>query len=93
MKKSVQLGTLPLVMDGGLVSMALIGMRFGRMLCRDGAAFSDGFRTGHKRRKAFKKLVEHFAASEKFLNGYADFDTIIAGLFKGAVVAVRGHVF
>lgn len=66
-----------------LVGVALFSLDFGR--------FTDGFRAGDKWRKTFEELIEHFAAREQLFNRYANLDTIITGLFKGAIIAVRGH--
>jgi hypothetical protein len=84
---------LPLLMHRRLVCVALFPVRFGPVFRNYSIRFADCFRTGDEWRKTFEKLIEHFAAREQFLNSYADLDTIIAGLFKGTIVAVRGHLF
>lgn len=66
-----------------LVCVAFLSLHFGR--------FTDGFRTGDKWRKTFEEFIQHFAAGEQFLNRYANLDTIITSLFKGAIIAVRRH--
>lgn len=82
---------LSLVVHRSLVRVTFFAVRFVHVFWD--VRFTDWLGTGDKWRKAFKKFVEHLAAGEKLLNRYADLDTIIAGLFKGAIVAVRGHLF
>jgi hypothetical protein len=53
--------------------------------------FADWLRTGDERRKRLKEFVEHLASREQLFDRDPDLNTIIAGLFEGTIVAVRGH--
>ncbi len=55
--------------------------------------FADWLRAGDEWRERLKKLVEHLASREQLFDRDSHLYAIVAGLFKGTVVAVRGHFF
>jgi hypothetical protein len=86
-------GGLALVVHCGLVCAIFFPVNLGGVLGSGRTRFAYCLRTGDKWRKTFEEFIKHLAAREKLLNRNANLDTIIAGLFKGAIVAVGGHFF